>query len=83
MRSWFLMLAAAATVLAIAPLVVHAQTAPIAVPGTNGPLVLPNAPGTVTYQSSGGTTVESGVTVFHGTGPTTTIIFSGSGGGSR
>jgi hypothetical protein len=44
-----------------------------AAPPTVGNIVLPNANGTITYQGTRGTTVENGVTVFHGTGPTATI----------
>jgi hypothetical protein len=65
----------AAAMLLAAPMAAHAQTGSAAVPGINGPLVLPNGSGTVTYQSSGGTSLGNGVTVFHGTGRTETITF--------
>lgn len=45
-----------------------------------GSIVLPNANGSVVYQGTSGTTVENGVTVFHGTGPTATISVGGGSG---
>ena len=63
---------AAAMLLAATPLAAYAQD----VPGSSGPLVLPNTSGTLTYQRSGGTEIApGGTTVFHGTGPSTTVTF--------
>ena len=63
---------AAAMVLVATPLAAYAQQ----VPDTSGPLVLPNTSGTLTYQRSGGTEIApGGTTVFHGTGPSTTVTF--------
>lgn len=82
MRSTLLTALAAAMLLGAAPLAAQAQSGMVAVPGAGGPLMLPpNGSGTVIYQSSGGTNVENGVTVFHGSGRTETVTFGSFGGG--
>ena len=65
--------AAAVTIAAAALGGASGQVLAQAAPATVGNIVLPNANGTITYQGTRGTTVENGVTVFHGTGPTATI----------
>jgi hypothetical protein len=72
-------LLAAATLFAAPVLAAQAQTGAVAIPGTGVPALPPNASGTITYQSSGGTTRSGEVTVFHGTGSTTTVTFGSSG----